>query len=124
MDEINGTNLAQIAAFNATDRPFPDNVTLHALIEARVQLHPERTAIICDHDKFWGVTSLTYGQLNERANQVAHLLRANGLRPGEIVGIMVERSFAMIIGIFGILKAGGAYLPISPDDPVDRVGYV
>ena len=118
------TDLDRIAAFNRTERKFPDNVTLHELIEAQVQRHPSHPAVLCDHDKFWGTPSLTYQQLNERANQVAHLLRAKGVQPGMIVGIMVERSFAMIIGIFGILKAGGAYLPLSPDDPADRLGYV
>jgi D-alanine--poly(phosphoribitol) ligase subunit 1 len=62
--------------------------------------------------------------LNEKANQLAHLLRSRGVGPGQIVGIMVERSFAMIVGIFGIIKAGAAYLPLSPEDPPDRLGYV
>jgi len=113
----------QIAALNCTDRAFPDSVTLPELIEARVRQYPRQTAVLCKHDKFWGTPVLTYAQLNERANQVAHLLRSKGVRPGQIVGIITERSFAMIIGIFGILKAGAAYLPISPGDPPDRIGY-
>ena len=116
--------LSGLPDFNRTNRDFPDQVTLHELIEARVQEHPLRLAVLCDHDKFWGTAALNYGQLNERANQVAHLLRERGVRPGQIVGIMVERSFAMIIGIFGIMKAGAAYLPLSPDDPPDRIRYV
>ena len=118
------TDLDRIAAFNRTERKFPDNVTLHELIEARVQQCPLHPAVLCDHDKFWGTPSLNYLQLNERANQVAHELRKKGVRPGTIVGIMVERSFAMIIGIFGIIKAGGAYLPLSSEDPTDRREYV
>lgn len=118
------TGLECITAFNRTSCAFPDQSTLHGLFEARVQQHPLQAAVLCDHDRFWGTTTLNYAQLNERANQVAHLLRDRGVRPGEIVGIMVERSFAMIIGIFGILKAGAAYLPLSPDDPPDRLGYV
>ena len=118
------TELDCMAAFNRTSREFPDQSTLHELIEARVQQHPLRPAVLCDHDQFWGTTTLDYAQLNERANQVAHLLRSRGVQPGQIVGIMVERSFAMIIGIFGILKAGAAYLPLSPDDPPDRISYV
>jgi surfactin family lipopeptide synthetase A len=118
------TELDCAAIFNRTSREFPDRSTLHELIEARVRQHPLRSAVLCDHDRFWGTTTLNYEQLNERANQVAHLLRSRGVQPGQIVGIMVERSFAMIIGIFGILKAGAAYLPLSPDDPSDRLVYV
>ena len=118
------TELDGMAASNRTSREFPDQSTLHELIEARVQQHPLQLAVLCDHDQFWGTATLNYTQLNERANQVAHRLRNDGVRPGQIVGIMVERSFAMIIGIFGILKAGAAYLPLSPDDPPHRLGYV
>ncbi len=118
------TELDWIAAFNRTNREFPDHVTLRELIEARVQQHPLQPAVLCDHDRYWGTSRLNYAQLNERANQVAHLLRDQGVQPGQIVGIMVERSFAMIIGIFGIIKAGAAYLPLSPDDPPERLGYV
>lgn len=113
-----------IAAFNRTDRDFPANVTLQELFEARVRLHPQQTALICDHDLYWGTATLTYAQLNERANQVAHRLLTEGVQPGQIVGIMVERSFAMVIGIFGIIKAGAAYLPLSPEDPPNRTGYM
>src|SRR6185369_15494141 len=94
------------------------------LIEARVRQNPEKTAVICDHDRYWAASTFTYAQLNEKANQLAHLLRNSGVRPGHIVGILTDRSFAMIIGVFGIIKAGAAYLPLSPDDPLDRLGYV
>jgi amino acid adenylation domain-containing protein len=118
------TELDCTIAFNRTSCAFPDQSTLHELIEARVLRHPLQPAVICEQDKFWGTTTLNYAQLNERANQIAHLLRSQGVRPGQIVGIMMERSFAMLIGIFGILKAGAAYLPLSPDDPSDRLNYV
>jgi amino acid adenylation domain-containing protein len=124
MTQMMETDVDKIAAFNRTAREFPDQVTLHELIEAQVKKHPSQLALICDHDKYWGTATLSYEQLNERANQVAHLLRNQGVQPGQIIGIMVERSFAMIIGIFGILKAGAAYLPLSPDDPPDRLRYV
>jgi len=117
-------DLASIAEFNRTEMPFPDNVTLQALIEAQVARHASDIAVICDHDKTFGVPSLTYAQLNDRANQLAHLLRAEGVRPGDIVALMVERSFAMIIGILGIVKAGAAYLPVSADNPPDRIAYL
>ena len=124
MDQMLETDIDRIAGFNRTDRYFPDQVTLLELIEARIGQHPLQPAVLCDHDRFWGTAVLSYAQLNERANQVAHLLRGNGVRAGHIVGILVERCFAMVIGIFGIMKAGAAYLPLSPDDPPDRIRYV
>src|SRR5436309_4836453 len=117
-------DLARIVQFNRTEAAFPDNVTLQELIEAQIEKHLFGTAVLCDHDKVFGVPSLTYAQLNDKVNQLAHLLRAEGLRPGEAVALMVERSFAMIIGIMGIIKAGGAYLPVSPDNPPDRIAYL
>jgi non-ribosomal peptide synthetase component F len=117
-------DLASIAQFNRTEMPFPDSVPLQALIEAQTAKHPDDTAVICDHDKVLGTPFVIHAQLNDRVNQLTHLLRAEGVRPGDIVGLMVERSFAMIIGIFGIIKAGGAYLPISPDNPSERIAYM
>jgi len=117
-------DLAKIAQFNRTEAAYPDSVTLPQLIEAQIDRHSLATAVICDHDKSMGVSTLTFAQLNDNVNQLAHLLRAEGVRPGHIVGLMVERSFAMIIGILGTVKAGGAYLPISPDNPPDRIDYL
>jgi D-alanine--poly(phosphoribitol) ligase subunit 1 len=117
-------DLARIAEFNRTEMAFPDNVTLQELIEAQVEKHANETAVFCDHDKTFGAPSLTYAQLNEKVNQLAHLLRAEGIVPGDIVAVAVERSFAMIIGILAVIKAGAAYLPISPDNPPDRINYV
>src|SRR5256714_5691857 len=117
-------DLAKIAQFNRTEMTFPDSVTVQQLIEAEIDKHLLETAVICDYDKSLGLPSLTYAQLNERVNQLAHLLRANGVQPGEIVGLMIERSFAMIIGILAIIKAGAAYLPISPENPQDRTDYI
>ena len=117
-------DLARIAHFNRTETTFPDNVTLQELIESQADTHASDTAVICDHDKVLGVPSLTYAQLNDKVNQLAHLLRAEGVRPGQIVALMVERSFAMIIGIIGIVKSGGAYLPVSPENPPDRIDYM
>jgi len=119
-----GSDLEKIAQFNLTEVPFPDQATLQQLLEAQIAQNSIETAVICDHDGVFGVPSLTYAQLNDRANQLAHLLRAVGVRPGDIVGLMVERSFAMIIGILGIIKAGGAYLPLSPADPPDRIDFL
>ena len=117
-------DLARIVQFNRTEATFPDKVTLQELIEAQIDTHASDTAVICDHDKVFGVPSLTHALLNDKVNQLAHLLRAEGVRPGHIVALMVERSFAMIIGILGIVKAGGAYLPLPPDNPPDRLDYM
>lgn len=118
------TDLARIAEFNRTQATFPDDVTLQELIQVQIDKHASDTAVICDHDQAFGVPSLTYAQLNDKVNQLAHRLRAEGIRPGHIVALMVERSFAMMIGILGIVKAGAAYLPLSPDNPPDRLRYM
>ena len=99
-------DLDRIAQFNDTARNFPDYATISELIEAETEKHSSATAVICEHDKIFGTPSLTYRQLNERANQLAHLLRSRGVQPDQVIAIMVERSFAMIIGLFGIIKAG------------------
>jgi D-alanine--poly(phosphoribitol) ligase subunit 1 len=114
----------QIAIFNLTARNFPDQVTLHELFEAQVRQRPLQAAILCDHDPGGGTATLSFEQLNEKANQLARRLRDCGVVSGDIVGILVERSFAMVIGIFGVLKAGGAYLPLSPADPPERIAYI
>jgi D-alanine--poly(phosphoribitol) ligase subunit 1 len=116
--------LSKIAEFNRTDADFPAEHTLTQLIEAQFGQHPSRTAVLCDHDKTFGKTSLTNEEINAKANQLAHRLRAHGVVPGQIVAMMVERSFAMAIGILGIIKAGGAYLPLPPDNPPDRTEYM
>jgi D-alanine--poly(phosphoribitol) ligase subunit 1 len=117
-------DLETIRRFNRTDARFPDAVTLQQLVEARVDCHPSRRAVICDRDKTFGEQSLTYVELNEKVNQLAHALRREGVGPGHIVAISMERSLAMIIGILAIVKAGGAYLPVSPDNPPARNDYM
>ncbi|MEO6787065.1 MAG: AMP-binding protein, partial [Chthoniobacteraceae bacterium] len=118
------TDRDHIARFNQTEHPFPERATLHELIEAQVLRDGSATAVICEHDKTFGTPVLTYAQLNAKANQVAHQLRASGVGAGDIVGLITERSFSMMIGLLGILKAGGAYLPIAPDNPPDRIRYL
>jgi non-ribosomal peptide synthetase component F len=121
---ITSLDRERLGRFNATDAPFPDQETLHGLIEACVERHAAATAVICDHDDAVGTPQLTFGQLNERANRVAHTLRAAGVEPGQVVAIMVERSFAMMVGLLAILKSGAAYLPLSPDTPPARIDYM
>ena len=91
---------------------------IQQLIEAQVEARPGATAVVC------GDQSLTYAELNTRVNRLAHRLRAEGVGPGSIVALMVERSLAMIVGILGIVKAGAAYLPVPPDHPAERTRYM
>jgi len=91
---------------------------LHRRIERRVREHPEATALV------FGDESVSYGELNARANRLAHRLMALGVKPEVKVGIAVERSAEMVVGLLAILKAGGAYVPLDPEYPVDRLAYM
>ncbi|GGA41733.1 hypothetical protein GCM10010981_33430 [Dyella nitratireducens] len=93
-------------------------VLIHRLFEQQVQRQPDAVALTCDDQ------SLTYAQLNERANGVAHALIAHGIKPDDRVALGVERSLAMVVGILGILKAGAGYVPLDPAYPADRLAYL
>ncbi|MEU7020083.1 amino acid adenylation domain-containing protein [Streptomyces sp. NPDC046203] len=93
--------------------------TLHAVFEEMAAAHPDRTAVV------FGDLTLTYRQLNERANQLAHYLRAEvSLRPGDLVGLVLDKSDLTITAILAVWKAGAAYLPIDPDHPDDRIAFM
>ena len=96
----------------------PGSCCLPELFEARAARAPDAVAVVCEGE------ALTYGELNARANQLAHHLRGLGIGPEVVVGLCVERSLEMVIGILGILKAGGAYLPLDPAYPKDRLDYL
>jgi amino acid adenylation domain-containing protein len=104
--------------FNKTGMGYPNNRTIHTLFEEQVEKIPYSIGVV------YGEQHLTYEKLNKKANQLAHLLRIKGVKADSIVGIMVERSLDMIIGILGILKAGGAYLPIDPFSPKKRILFM
>ena len=104
--------------FNNTAAEYPKDKTIHELFEAQVARTPEKIALVYEDQE------LTYRELNRKANQLARVLRNKGVKADTIVGIMVERSFEMIIGILGILKAGGAYLPIDPEYPEERIKFM
>lgn len=114
----------KIAVFNQTSAAFPDHATLPELIEAQAQRNPDCVAVICDQDRTFGTSVMSYAEVNRRANQLAYRLKEAGVEPGHIVALLVERSFAMIIGILGVLKAGAAYLPLSPQNPRERTEYM
>jgi len=109
-------------AFNDTATVYPavqpNTQTLHQLFEAQAARTPEREAVV-----FEGV-SLSYTELNTRANRLAHYLRDQGVGPDTLVGLCMERSLDMIVGLYGILKAGGAYVPLDPSYPADRLATI
>ncbi|WP_068792770.1 non-ribosomal peptide synthetase [Brevibacillus laterosporus] len=104
--------------FNQSDKSFDSEKTIQEQFEEWAEKAPHSIALVFK-DK-----QMTYQELNQRANQVAHLLRGNGISANDFIGLMVDRSFEMIISMLGILKAGGAYLPIDPDYPEDRIDYM
>ena len=116
--------------FNNTASDFKGDKTIHRLFEEQSARTPDNTALIfcCDeyneHKKNNDILSVTYKELNARADQLAYLLWKKGVVKGTIAGIKIERSIDMMIGILGILKTGGAYLPIDPNFPAERINYI
>ncbi|TMC01083.1 MAG: amino acid adenylation domain-containing protein, partial [Chloroflexi bacterium] len=101
-------------AWNETSRPYPRERCVHELFEDQVRRRPEAEALV------YGEERLTYAELDRRANRLAHRLRELGVVPDVKVGLCLERSVEMVVGILGILKAGGAYLPLDPSYPLER----
>jgi len=95
-----------------SERPFP------RFLEDQVARHPTKTAVACEEK------SLTYSELNARANQLARHLRAQGVGRDSVVGICIDRSLEMAVAILGILKSGGAYLPLDPEYPTERLVFM
>jgi amino acid adenylation domain-containing protein len=108
----------QLHAWGLNATRHSDETPVHRLIERQVQANPESAALL------FGDESLSYAQLNQRANRLAHHLIKLGVRPDDKVGIAVERSFEMVVGLLAIMKAGGAYVPLDPEYPVDRLAYM
>ncbi|ARN83876.1 hypothetical protein B1812_21570 (plasmid) [Methylocystis bryophila] len=104
--------------WNQTAADYPRDRLLHELFEDRAAQTPAATAVVFED------AQLAYGELNARANQLAHHLRSLGVGPDALVGICVERSLEMVVGLLAILKAGGAYLPLDPDYPRERIGFM
>ena len=97
---------------------YPVDQCIHQLFEEQVKRTPDAVAVVFEGQK------LTYNELNCRANQLAHYLQSLGVKPDELIGICVERSLEMIVGILGILKAGGAYVPLDPEYPQERLSFI
>ncbi|MGJ5631993.1 amino acid adenylation domain-containing protein [Nostoc sp. CALU 1950] len=109
----------QLQNWNQTQTDYPLNQTLVDLFEAQVAKNPNNLALVLESQ------SLTYQQLNQKANQLAHyLIQNHRIQPDTLIGICIERSLEMIIGVLGILKAGAAYVPIDPNYPKERIEFM
>ncbi|CCI16555.1 McnA protein [Microcystis aeruginosa PCC 9807] len=104
--------------WNNSQTDYPLDKCIHQLFEEQVERTPENIAVVFEDQQ------LNYQELNARANQLAHYLQKLGVGPDVLVGICVERSLEMIVGLLGILKAGGGYLPLDPEYPTERLLYM
>lgn len=104
-----------VREFNATQRPYPRDASIHALFEEQADQRPEAIAVEQEDRR------LTYGELNGLANRIAHRLLEQGVQPGDVVGLSMERRMEMIAATLGILKTGAAYLPLDADYPAERL---
>lgn len=111
-------NTTMLSEWNDTAREYPRDACVHELFEAQAQQRPDSVAVIFEDQK------LTYSELNSRANQLARYLRQAGVGPEALVGLCVERSIDMVVGLLGILKAGAAYVPLDPAYPKERIAYI
>ena len=109
---------SMLVEWNDTHHPFPDTVCIHQQFEEQVERTPDAIAVTFES------TSLTYHDLNHRANRIAHHLQELGVVPDSIVGVCMERSLEMVIALLAILKAGGAYVPLEPTYPQERLNYL
>ena len=107
-----------LAEWNATERPYALDSTLHSLIEAQARRTPNAVAVVFEEE------SLTYAELDARSNQLARRLRVLGVGAESRVGICLERSPEMVVALLAVLKAGGAYVPVDPSYPADRIAYM
>ncbi|GMK38341.1 hypothetical protein PCCS19_13950 [Paenibacillus sp. CCS19] len=119
LDEQERVQLLHTFNRTAVDHPF-ESMTLHEMFRRQVERTPERVAAVFGD----GAETLTYRELDERSDLLAMQLRAQGAALGDAVGLMAERSPALIVGVLAILKAGGAYVPLPPDFPAERLRFM
>jgi len=112
------TEYQQLKAWNNTATDYPQDKCIHQLFEEQAKRTPDATALVFENQH------LSYAALNRKANQLAHHLQTLGVKPEVLVGLCIERSIDMVIGLLGILKAGGAYLPLDPTYPVARLAFM
>ncbi|HEY6804760.1 MAG TPA: amino acid adenylation domain-containing protein [Pyrinomonadaceae bacterium] len=108
----------QLQTWNATEKTYPPHTSLHKLIEQQVARTPEAVAVSFESEQ------LTYCELNQRANQLAHHLREPGVQPDQLVGIAMERSVELVVALLAVLKAGAAYVPLDPEYPRERLAFM
>ncbi len=108
----------QLVSWNGAERKIPEELCIHEIFERRVSQSPDSIALVV------GDTSLSYSQLNSRANRIAHYLLGLGVGPETFVGICIDRSIDLIAAVLGVNKAGAAYIPIDPNYPEDRIDYL
>ncbi|MFF5971111.1 amino acid adenylation domain-containing protein [Streptomyces sp. NPDC012769] len=111
---------ALVEGCNDTVRDFADDRTLHGLFEEQAARTPDRTAVVDDATG----RSLTFAELDERADRVARVLRERGVRPGDRVAVLMERCLSLPAALLGVLKSGGAYTPVAPDYPAERIRFL
>ncbi|WP_434086438.1 amino acid adenylation domain-containing protein [Photorhabdus laumondii] len=107
-----------LTTWNATETPYPEDLCIHQLFERQAATTPDAIALVYENQ------SLSYAELNARANRLAHQLITLGVVPDQLVAICVSRSLVMVVGILAILKAGGAYMPLDPAYPDERLAYM
>ncbi|MFM9432981.1 amino acid adenylation domain-containing protein [Janthinobacterium sp. CG_23.3] len=118
LDVMSAAELAQLGTWGVNQHHHAGVAPVHEVFERQAALHPRAPALL------FGDDTLTYAELNARANRLAHRLIAMDVKPETRVGIAVERSIDMVVGLLGILKAGAAYVPLDPDYPGDRLRYM
>ncbi len=119
LDMLSETERQQVlVTFNQTQTAYRHDQCLYELFESQVEQTPDAVAVVFEERQ------LTYRELNNKANQLAHYLRGRGIGPEVLVGFCIERSPEMLVGILGILKSGGAYLPLEPSYPKERLAYM
>jgi amino acid adenylation domain-containing protein len=107
-----------LVEWNATTTAFPEEKRIHQLIEEQVERTPDAVALV------YNTEQLTYGELNTRANWLAHHLQQSGVGPEVTVGLLLRNSLEIIVGMLGVLKAGGAYVPLDPAAPAERLNFM
>lgn len=118
LSAISQSDKQQIAIWNSTKRDYPTESTLQSIFEAQAEKTPSRAALV------FGNAIMSYHELNTKANRLARYLRDKGVGPDVLVGICMERSFELVLGIYGIIKSGGAYVPFDPELPEERLLFL
>lgn len=118
MPQLTEMERRQLAVWNATWMNYSRSACVHQLVARQAAATPGAVGVVM------GDQVLSYGELNERANQLGHFLQTLGVGPDVLVGLCIERSLDMVVGLLGILKAGGAYVPLDPGYPLERLAFM